>query len=172
MRRASSCPRHCASTFWTKSSKRLPGFPIVLHGSSSVPQEFVTDDQRSTAARCPTLSASPRSSCVRLLSGAVCKINIDSDLRLAMTASIRKYFSGASGSLRSAPVPEARPHRHQEHGRAQVGGRSGLQRQGLICQAITFNGSASVFRSAFIMPAAARHAPNPRFTWAGQPRPC
>ena len=37
--------------------------------------------------------ASPRSSCARLLRGAVCKINIDSDLRLAMTASIRKYFA-------------------------------------------------------------------------------
>ena len=38
---------------------------------------------------------------------AVCKINIDTDLRLAMTASVRKHFNGASGSFRSPPVPQA-----------------------------------------------------------------
>ena len=72
--------------------KRLPGFPIVLHGASSVPQEYVQmintyggnmpgaiggpEDQRGEAAR-----------------SAVCKINIDSDLRLTMTGTIRKYFA-------------------------------------------------------------------------------
>ena len=65
--------------------KRLPGFPIVLHGSSSVPQEFV--------GNMPGAIGVPEDQLRKAASMAVCKINIDSDLRLAMTASIRKYFT-------------------------------------------------------------------------------
>ena len=63
---------------------------------------------------------------------SVCKINIDSDLRLAMTGTIRQVLRGASRQVRSPSVPEARPCRHQGTGRAQAGGRAGLRRQGLI----------------------------------------
>ena len=68
--------------------KRLPGFPIVLHGSSSVPQEFVRIINEN-GGNMPGAIGVPEDQ----LRQAVCKINIDSDLRLAMTASIRKYFT-------------------------------------------------------------------------------
>ena len=77
---------------WREIEKKIPGFPIVLHGASSVPQEYVkminsyggklddaigiSEDQLREAAK-----------------SAVCKINIDSDSRLAMTAAIRKIFA-------------------------------------------------------------------------------
>ena len=72
--------------------KRLPGFPIVLHGSSSVPQEFVRIINEN-GGNMPGAIGVPEDQLRRAASMAVCKINIDSDLRLAMTASIRKYLN-------------------------------------------------------------------------------
>ena len=72
--------------------RRLPGFPIVLHGSSSVPQNFV-DMINTYGGNMPGAIGVPEEQLRQAASMAVCKINIDSDLRLAMTASIRKYFS-------------------------------------------------------------------------------
>ena len=73
-------------------AKRLPGFPIVLHGSSSVPQEFVKIINENGGKR-PDAVGIPEEQLRQAARGAVCKINIDSDLRLAMTACIRKYFA-------------------------------------------------------------------------------
>ena len=73
-------------------AKRLPGFPIVLHGSSSVPQEFVKIINEN-GGKMPDAVGIPEEQLREAAKGAVCKINIDSDLRLAMTASIRKYFN-------------------------------------------------------------------------------
>ena len=73
-------------------SRRLPGFPIVLHGSSSVPQEFVTLINK-YGGKMPDAVGIPEAQLRQAARGAVCKINIDSDLRLAMTASIRQHFA-------------------------------------------------------------------------------
>ena len=62
--------------------RRLPGFPIVLHGSSSVPQEYVKMINEN-GGKMPDAVGIPRSSLRQAARGAVCKINIDSDLRLA-----------------------------------------------------------------------------------------
>ena len=72
--------------------RRLPGFPIVLHGSSSVPQEFVKIINEN-GGNMPGAIGVPEDQLRKAASMAVCKINIDSDLRLAMTACIRKYFN-------------------------------------------------------------------------------
>ena len=72
--------------------RRLPGFPIVLHGSSSVPQEFVKIINEN-GGNMPGAIGVPEDQLRRAASMAVCKINIDSDLRLAMTASIRQYLN-------------------------------------------------------------------------------
>ena len=77
-------------------AKRLPGFPIVLHGSSSVPQEFVKIINEN-GGKMPDAVGIPEEQLREAAKGAVCKINIDSDLRLAMTASIRKYFAENPG---------------------------------------------------------------------------
>ena len=73
-------------------SRRLPGFPIVLHGSSSVPQEFVKTIN-ANGGKMPDAVGIPEAQLRKAASMAVCKINIDSDLRLAMTASIRQYLA-------------------------------------------------------------------------------
>jgi fructose-bisphosphate aldolase class II len=73
-------------------SKRLPGFPIVLHGSSSVPQEFVKKIN-ANGGNMPDAVGIPEEQLRKAASLSVCKINIDSDLRLAMTATIREYFN-------------------------------------------------------------------------------
>ncbi|MGX8699502.1 MAG: class II fructose-1,6-bisphosphate aldolase [bacterium] len=73
-------------------SKRLPGFPIVLHGSSSVPQEFV-DKINKYGGKMPDAVGIPEEQLREAAKLAVCKINIDSDLRLALTASIREHFA-------------------------------------------------------------------------------
>ena len=73
-------------------SKRLPGFPIVLHGSSSVPQEYVKMINEN-GGNMPGAIGVPEDQLRKAASMAVCKINIDSDLRLAMTGTIRKYFA-------------------------------------------------------------------------------
>ena len=73
-------------------SKRLPGFPIVLHGASSVIPEYVKIINEN-GGRMPDAIGIPEPMLRQAASMAVCKINIDSDLRLAMTASIRQYFN-------------------------------------------------------------------------------
>lgn len=72
--------------------KRLPGFPIVLHGASSVMPEFVKMINEN-GGNMPDAIGVPEDMLRRASSMAVCKINIDSDLRLAMTGTIRKYFA-------------------------------------------------------------------------------
>lgn len=71
--------------------KRLPGFPIVLHGASSVPQEFVKTINE-FGGKMPDAVGVPEDQLREAAKLAVCKINIDSDIRLAMTGSIRKFF--------------------------------------------------------------------------------
>jgi len=71
--------------------KRLPGFPIVLHGSSSVPQDLVKQIN-STGGNLKDAIGIPEDQLREASKSAVCKINIDSDGRLAMTAAIRKVF--------------------------------------------------------------------------------
>ena len=73
-------------------SKRLPGFPIVLHGSSSVPQEWVKVINEN-GGNMPDAVGVPEEQLRKASKLAVCKINIDSDLRLAMTGSIRQFFN-------------------------------------------------------------------------------
>ena len=72
-------------------SKRLPGFPIVLHGSSSVPQNFV-DIINAHGGKMPDAIGIPEEELRKAATMSVCKINIDSDIRLAITATIREYF--------------------------------------------------------------------------------
>lgn len=72
-------------------TKRLPGFPIVLHGSSSVPQEYV-EMINTHGGKMPGAIGVPEDQLREAARSAVCKINIDSDLRLAMTGTIRKFF--------------------------------------------------------------------------------
>ena len=71
--------------------KRLPGFQIVLHGSSSVPQDFV-QKINAHGGKMPDAIGIPEEMLRQAAKMAVCKINIDSDIRLAITASIREYF--------------------------------------------------------------------------------
>lgn len=73
-------------------SERLPGFPIVLHGASSVPQEFVQMVNQ-FGGKMPDAIGIPEEMLREAATMAVCKINVDSDLRLAMTGSIRKHFA-------------------------------------------------------------------------------
>ncbi len=72
-------------------SHRLPGFPIVLHGSSSVPQEYVKM-VNTHGGKMPDAVGIPEEQLRKAASMSVCKINIDSDLRLAMTGTIRQFF--------------------------------------------------------------------------------
>ena len=71
---------------------KLPGFPIVLHGSSSVPQEFVKMINEN-GGQMPDAIGIPEDQLREAAKLAVCKINIDSDIRLAMTAVMRQYFN-------------------------------------------------------------------------------
>ena len=73
-------------------SKRLPGFPIVLHGSSSVPQEYVKMINEH-GGKMPDAIGIPEEELRHAAELSVCKINIDSDIRLAMTGNIRKYMA-------------------------------------------------------------------------------
>lgn len=72
--------------------KRLPGFPIVLHGASSVMPEYV-EMINNNGGQMPGAKGVPEDMLRKAASMAVCKINIDSDLRLALTGTIRKYFN-------------------------------------------------------------------------------
>ena len=78
--------------------KRLPNFPIVLHGASSVIPEFVEMINK-YGGQMPGAQGVPEAMLRKAASMAVCKINIDSDLRLAMTASIRKHFAEKPGDF-------------------------------------------------------------------------
>ena len=72
--------------------EKLPGFPIVLHGSSSVPQEYV-DMINHYGGKLPDAIGIPEEQLRKAAKSAVCKINIDSDSRLAMTAAVRKVLA-------------------------------------------------------------------------------
>lgn len=72
--------------------KKLPGFPIVLHGSSSVPQEYIVMINK-YGGNMPGAVGVPEDQLRRAAKSAVCKINIDSDGRLVVTAVIRKVFA-------------------------------------------------------------------------------
>ena len=72
-------------------SRRLPGFPIVLHGSSSVPQNYV-EMINAHGGKMPGAIGVPEDQLRHAAELSVCKINIDSDLRLAMTGTIREFF--------------------------------------------------------------------------------
>jgi fructose-bisphosphate aldolase class II len=76
--------------------KKLPGFPIVLHGSSSVPQEYV-DMCNQFGGKLPNAIGIPEEQLRKAAKSAVCKINIDSDSRLAMTGAIRKHLAENPG---------------------------------------------------------------------------
>ncbi len=73
-------------------SRRLPGFPIVLHGSSSVPQNYVKMINEN-GGKMPDAVGIPEEQLRHAAELSVCKINIDSDLRLAMTGTIRQFFN-------------------------------------------------------------------------------
>lgn len=76
--------------------ERLPGFPIVLHGASSVPQEFVAEINKYGGNMADAIGI-PEEMLRKAAESAVCKINIDSDIRMAMTAAIRKYMAENPG---------------------------------------------------------------------------
>jgi fructose-bisphosphate aldolase class II len=78
--------------------KRIPGFPIVLHGASSVPQDIV-DEINKYGGKMEGTAGVSEEQLRRAASSAVCKINIDSDGRLAMTAAIRKVFVEKPGEF-------------------------------------------------------------------------
>nr|MCR4734976.1 class II fructose-bisphosphate aldolase [Treponema sp.] len=71
--------------------KQLPGFPIVLHGSSSVPQQYVAEIEK-FGGKIPNSVGIPEEQLRKAATSAVCKINVDSDGRLAMTAAIRRHL--------------------------------------------------------------------------------
>ena len=77
-------------------SRRLPGFPIVLHGASSVPQDFVKAINK-TGGKIQDAIGIPEDMLRKAASMAVCKINIDSDLRMAFTAGVRQHFAANPG---------------------------------------------------------------------------
>ena len=74
-----------------KVAEKLPGLPIVLHGASSVPQEFVKMCNK-YGGNIPGAKGVPEEMLKKAATMAVCKINIDSDIRLAMTANVRECF--------------------------------------------------------------------------------
>ena len=78
--------------------EKLPGFPIVLHGSSSVPQEYV-DMINKYGGKMPDAIGIPEDQLRKAAKSAVCKINIDSDSRLAFTAAVRKVFVEKPGEF-------------------------------------------------------------------------
>jgi len=78
--------------------KEIPGFPIVLHGSSSVPQELVAEINQYGGKLVDSIGI-PEEQLRKAAASAVCKINIDSDGRLAMTAAVRKVFVESPGEF-------------------------------------------------------------------------
>lgn len=73
-------------------AKRLPNFPIVLHGASSVPQ-YLVEQINKYGGNMPGAKGVPEEMLRQAAAMAVCKINIDSDIRMAVTATVRKYFN-------------------------------------------------------------------------------
>jgi fructose-bisphosphate aldolase class II len=73
-------------------SKRLPGFPLVMHGSSSVPKEY-TDLINRYGGKMPDATGVPEAAISKAAHMAICKVNFDTDLRMAMTATIRQVFA-------------------------------------------------------------------------------
>ena len=78
--------------------KRIPGFPIVLHGASSVPQDIV-DEINKYGGKMENTAGVSEDQLRRAAKSAVCKINIDSDGRLAMTAAVRKVLAEKPGEF-------------------------------------------------------------------------
>jgi fructose-bisphosphate aldolase class II len=78
--------------------RQIPGFPIVLHGASSVPQEYVATINKYGGALTDSIGI-PEEQLRRAAASAVCKVNIDSDGRLAMTAAIREVFATKPGEF-------------------------------------------------------------------------
>ena len=111
-------------------SRRLPGFPIVLHGASSVVPEFVEMINK-YGGNMPDAIGVPEPMLRQAASMAVCKINIDSDLRLAMTGTIRKYF--AENPSHFDPRQYLKPARagHKGNGQAQARKCARMQRQSI-----------------------------------------
>ncbi len=85
------CPPPLRFDILEEVSKRLPNFPIVLHGASSVPQDYVAMINEFGGKMSDAVGV-PEDQLREAAKLAVCKINIDSDIRLAMTGSIRKFF--------------------------------------------------------------------------------
>jgi fructose-bisphosphate aldolase class II len=79
-------------------AKRLPGFPLVMHGSSSVPQEFIELINK-YGGDMPNTMGVPEEAIAKAAKMAVCKVNIDTDLRLALTAKIRQVFAEKPGEF-------------------------------------------------------------------------
>lgn len=73
-------------------TKRLPGFPLVMHGSSSVPQHLVEMINK-YGGKMPNAMGVPEDAIAKAAKLGICKVNIDTDLRLALTAAIRKVFA-------------------------------------------------------------------------------
>ncbi|MFA7484835.1 MAG: class II fructose-1,6-bisphosphate aldolase [Phycisphaerae bacterium] len=73
-------------------AERLPGFPLVMHGSSSVPREFL-DLINKYGGNMPNAMGVPEEAISKAAKMAMCKVNIDTDLRLALTAKIRQVFA-------------------------------------------------------------------------------
>ena len=106
----------------------MPGFPIVLHGASSVIPEYV-EMINQYGGDLAGAKGVPEEMLRKAASMAVCKINIDSDLRLAFTATIRKYLAETPAISTRQYWPG--PDRHQGDGEAQDYQCPGLRRQGL-----------------------------------------
>ncbi|MCQ2399182.1 MAG: ketose-bisphosphate aldolase [Clostridia bacterium] len=86
------CPPPLRFDILKEVSERIPGFPIVLHGSSSVPQEYVAMVNQ-FGGKMPDAVGVPEEQLREAARLSVCKINIDSDLRLALTGTVRKFFT-------------------------------------------------------------------------------
>jgi fructose-bisphosphate aldolase class II len=81
-----------------KVQKKLPGFPLVMHGSSSVPKEF-KDLINKYGGAMPDAVGVPESAISQAVKMAVCKVNIDTDLRMALTAKIREVYATKPGEF-------------------------------------------------------------------------
>ena len=103
----------CASTSWKRSSAAFPGFPIVLHGASSVVQEYV-DMINKYGGKMEGAVGIPEEQLRKAARSAVCKINIDSDGRLVMTAMIRKAFVEDPEGFDPRKLPRPRAGRADE----------------------------------------------------------
>ena len=101
-------------------TKKLPGFPLVLHGSSSVLPQFV-EEANKYGGNLPGAKGVPEDLIRKAAAMGVCKVNIDTDLRLAMTATIRQGHGREPGRVRPPQVPGPRPGRDPGGRPAQIG---------------------------------------------------